>query len=226
MLPSSVLTSCRSSLAGSLLIWSCKPLQLVHGISIHLALTLIYGSQIEDCTQQWTFQPNSFDYIHMRWLVGSIADWKSLFKEAYKCLKPGGYIESYEPSSRVESDDGTVLPGSALSQWEKFFVEGGRKIGRPFTIFEEKIQREGMREAGFVNIEERDFKVGRFPMLKLVLINVVTESCWRMAEGSKAAKCWAVHAGCFRTRRTRNCSSHGNCAGMDRGRSHCLHLAF
>ncbi|PCD37205.1 hypothetical protein AU210_005709 [Fusarium oxysporum f. sp. radicis-cucumerinum] len=121
--------------------------------------------QIEDCTQQWTFQPNSFDYIHMRWLVGSIADWKSLFKESYKCLKPGGYIESYEPSSRVESDDGTVLPGSALSQWERFFVEGGRKIGRPFTIFEENIQREGMREAGFVNIEERDFKnpVGGWP---------------------------------------------------------------
>ncbi|KAG5806455.1 hypothetical protein H9Q74_010033 [Fusarium xylarioides] len=121
--------------------------------------------QIEDCTQEWTFQPNTFDYIHMRWLVGSIADWKSLFKEAYKCLKPGGYIESYEPSSRVESDDGTVQPGSALSQWEKFFVEGGRKIGRPFTIFEENIQREGMREAGFVDIQEQNFKnpVGGWP---------------------------------------------------------------
>ncbi|QGI61475.1 hypothetical protein CEK26_005442 [Fusarium fujikuroi] len=104
--------------------------------------------QIEDCTQEWTFQPNTFDYIHMRWLVGSIADWKSLFKEAYKCLKPGGYIESYEPSSRVESDDGTVQPGR-----------------RPFTIFEENIQREAMREAGFMDIEERDFKnpVGGWP---------------------------------------------------------------
>ncbi|CVL06217.1 related to methyltransferase [Fusarium mangiferae] len=56
-------------------------------------------------------------------------------------------------------------PGSALSQWERFFVEGGRKIGRPFTILEENIQREGMREAGFCDIEERDFKnpVGRWP---------------------------------------------------------------
>ncbi|KAF5576130.1 mRNA 3 end-processing YTH1 [Fusarium pseudocircinatum] len=94
----------------------------------------------------------------MRWLVGSIVDWKHLFREAYKCLKPGGYIESYDPSSRIESGDGTVRPGSALSQWEAFFVEGGRKVGRPFTILKENIQREGMREAGFVDIEERDFK--------------------------------------------------------------------
>lgn len=49
----------------------------------------------------------------------------ALFQEAYKSLKPGGYIESYEPSSRIESDDGTVFDESALSQWEKFFVEGG-----------------------------------------------------------------------------------------------------
>ncbi|KAF5025563.1 hypothetical protein F66182_2371 [Fusarium sp. NRRL 66182] len=63
--------------------------------------------QIDDCTQAWTFQPNSLDYVHMRWLIGSIADWTALFKEAYKSLKPGGYVESYEPSSCTESDDGT-----------------------------------------------------------------------------------------------------------------------
>lgn len=151
----------------------------------------------------------------MRWLVGSIADWKSLFKEAYKCLKPGGYIESYEPSSRVESDDGTVQPGSALSQWERFFVEGGRKIGRPFTIFEENIQREAMREAGFCDIKERDFKVSRFLIKQLVPINVVTESCGRMAKGSEVPKCRAVYAGCLRTRRSGDSSSYGYCAGMD-----------
>jgi hypothetical protein len=85
-------------------------------------------------------------------------DWTVLFKQAYKSLKSGGYVESYEPGSRVESDDGSVREGSALSQWEKFFVEGGRKLGRPFTIFEEGIQKAAMREAGFVDIEERDFK--------------------------------------------------------------------
>ncbi|KAJ4319078.1 hypothetical protein N0V84_006531 [Fusarium piperis] len=94
----------------------------------------------------------------MRWLVGSISDWTALFKQAYRSLKPGGYIESYEPSSCIESDDGTAREDSALNQWGKFFVEGGRKLGRPFTIFEDGTQVKAMKEAGFVDIEERDFK--------------------------------------------------------------------
>lgn len=95
----------------------------------------------------------------MRWLVGSIADWTALFKEAYKSLKPGGWVETYEPSATVESDDNSVLPGSAMSQWQKFFVEGGRKMGRPFTVFQDELQKKAMQEAGFVDIEERNFKV-------------------------------------------------------------------
>ncbi|KAH6974201.1 S-adenosyl-L-methionine-dependent methyltransferase [Ilyonectria sp. MPI-CAGE-AT-0026] len=114
--------------------------------------------QIDDCTQDWTFQDDSLDYVHMRWLVGSIKDWTALFKQAYKCLKPGGFIESFEPSSRLQSDDDSVSETSAMSQWGKFFVEGGRILGRPFTVFEDGLQKKAMQEAGFVDIEERDFK--------------------------------------------------------------------
>ncbi|RSL71566.1 hypothetical protein CEP54_001346 [Fusarium duplospermum] len=115
--------------------------------------------EIDDCTQEWTFAPNSLDYIHMRWLVGSIVDWPQLFKEAYKCLKPGGYIESHEALSRMDCDDGSIHEKSAMHQWGKFFVEGGKKIGRSFTIVEDGVQKKGMEEAGFVNVEERNFKV-------------------------------------------------------------------
>ncbi|QPC73229.1 hypothetical protein HYE68_003981 [Fusarium pseudograminearum] len=121
--------------------------------------------QIDDCTQEWTIPHNSLDYVHMRWLVGSIADWTALFKEAYKSLKPGGWVETYEPSATVESDDNSVLPGSAMNQWQKFFVEGGCKMGRPFTVFQDELQKKGMQEAGFVDIEEINFKnpVGGWP---------------------------------------------------------------
>lgn len=116
-------------------------------------------SQIEDCTQPWTFDPDSIDYIHMRWLAGSIADWDALFEEAYRSLKPGGYVETLEPSSRFESDDGSVTEKSALAQWGKFFVEGGLLLGRPFTVFEDELQRKAMEKAGFEMITTVEYKV-------------------------------------------------------------------
>lgn len=46
-----------------------------------------------------------------------------------------------------------------MHQWGKFFVEGGKKIGRSFTIVEDGVQRIAMEKAGFVNLEEKNFKV-------------------------------------------------------------------
>ena len=95
----------------------------------------------------------------MRWLVGSIDDWYLLFKRAYACLKPGGWLESYEMSTVWESDDGSVGENTALAQWGKFYVEGGRQSGRTFTVVYDDLQRKAMEAAGFVEIGERDIKV-------------------------------------------------------------------
>lgn len=95
----------------------------------------------------------------MRFLVGSIVDWPGLFKQAYKCLKPGGYIESHEASPCIGSDDNSVSEDSAMGQWGKIFMEGGRKLQRPFSVLEDNVQVESMKEAGFINIEEEEIKV-------------------------------------------------------------------
>ncbi|KAF4973672.1 hypothetical protein FZEAL_9264 [Fusarium zealandicum] len=128
--------------------------------------------QIDDCTQEWTFPENSLDYVHMRFLVGSIQDWPALYKQAYRCLKPGGYIESYEGSPSFGSDDGSVHEKSAMGQWGRIFLEGGRKLGRPFSILEDDIQKRGMKEAGFSNLEEAEIKV-MFLAQPLQLITVL-----------------------------------------------------
>ncbi|KPM41433.1 hypothetical protein AK830_g5122 [Neonectria ditissima] len=91
--------------------------------------------------------------------VGSIVDWPALFRQAYKCLKPGGYIESYEGSPVISSDDGSVQNTSAMSQWGEIFFEGGRKLGRSFSVLEDDVQKKGMEAAGFVDVSERNFKV-------------------------------------------------------------------
>lgn len=96
----------------------------------------------------------------MRYLFGSISDWGALFKEAFRVCKPGGYVESYEASNVFESDDGTVTDTSAMSQWANFFHLGGTKLGRPFTVVEDDMQKKFMEEAGFVDVQVWDFKVG------------------------------------------------------------------
>ncbi|KAJ4198718.1 hypothetical protein NW767_008709 [Fusarium falciforme] len=126
---------------------------------------LTFFSEIEDCTQTWTFDENSIDYVHMRYLIGSIKDWPALMKEAFRVCKPGGYVESYEGSPDMESDDDTVPKDSAMADWGPIFKEAGAKISRPFTILHEDLARKAMEEAGFVDIESRDFKapVGAWP---------------------------------------------------------------
>ncbi|RSL41968.1 hypothetical protein CEP53_012453 [Fusarium sp. AF-6] len=114
--------------------------------------------EIEDCTQEWTFDPESFDYVHMRYLYGSISDWSALFKEAFIVCKPGGWVESYEASPRMESDDGSVTETCAINEWGKFFIEGGKKLNRTFEILDKDLQKKGMEEAGFVDIQIWDFK--------------------------------------------------------------------
>ena len=46
-------------------------------------------------------------------MLGSIDDWNLLFKRAFDHLKPGGWLESYEMSAFMESDDGTVTDQTA-----------------------------------------------------------------------------------------------------------------
>lgn len=121
--------------------------------------------EIEDCTQEWTFRQDTYDFVHMRILIGSISDWSALFNEAYKTLKPGGWVESLETSPHVLSDDGSVGEGSAMSQWGNIYVDAGKKIGRSFTILDDDIQRKCMEEAGFVDIRTIDGKapIGSWP---------------------------------------------------------------
>ncbi|KAF4446846.1 hypothetical protein F53441_9550 [Fusarium austroafricanum] len=94
-----------------------------------------------------------------------ISDWSALFKEAFRACKPGGWVESYEASPRMESDDGSVTETCAINEWGKFFIEGGKKLDRTFEIIDKDLQKKGMEEAGFVDVQVWDFKapIGGWP---------------------------------------------------------------
>lgn len=117
--------------------------------------------QIDDFTQEWTFKENSADYIHLRWLVGSVTDWNALMEQAYRVLKPGGWIETYECDGAFFSEDGTAHDGTALGRWYYIFSEGAKKMGSnaPFDPVSRSLNKIAIEKAGFTNINEKRFKV-------------------------------------------------------------------
>src|ERR1700761_2953222 len=88
--------------------------------------------EIEDCAEQWSFQPDVFDYIHVRCLFGSIADWPAFYRQAYTHLKPGAWFEQCEYSVDWICDDGSIPEGHIFRESSARYVEAGEVMGKTF----------------------------------------------------------------------------------------------
>lgn len=111
--------------------------------------------QIDDAQLVWTWPPSNFDYIHIRNLHGSIADWPALYAQSFTHLKPGGWLEDLEFDIRTQSD--VVGPDHVYNQWNDLFAECGERMGRTFKISNK--MKQYITEAGFVDVVEKKWKV-------------------------------------------------------------------
>jgi hypothetical protein len=83
--------------------------------------------EIDDVTAPWTYRRNSFDFINIRSLYGSIADWPALYSQVYDHLMPGGWLHQLEMSIQFRSDDGWMQAAgfnSVQESWYKVPVRG------------------------------------------------------------------------------------------------------
>ena len=115
--------------------------------------------ELEDCTREWTLAENTFDFVHMRYLFGAIADWEALFREAYRACKPGGWVQSCEADPFFNSDDGTLTDALAMATCTELYIESEKKLGRSFHVIKQGLQKKGMEAAGFTDIHITDYKV-------------------------------------------------------------------
>ncbi|KAM0355009.1 hypothetical protein ACHAPU_000857 [Fusarium lateritium] len=120
--------------------------------------------EVDDINKEWTYPEDKFDFIHIRYMTGTVPDWTELLKKAQRHLKPGGWIEHVELWGDARADDGTMSPDSPLKTWVKIFEDVGAIIGHPFFWN----PADAFREAGLQNISERQVKVpiGTWPKNK------------------------------------------------------------
>ena len=116
---------------------------------------------IEDAQLEWTYPPATFDFVHMRALYGSISDWGALYRQAYKALVPGGWIEDLEFTITLYSDIPSVRddPDHIFKRWARVFFEASDRMGRTLRIGMDGTMRTLMQEAGFVGVVEKTYHV-------------------------------------------------------------------
>jgi SAM-dependent methyltransferase len=106
--------------------------------------------EIDNCELDWTFESNSFDFIHIRGLVGCVQDWPKLYSECLRCLKPGGWLEQTEFALPIASNTGSLPEDCIWHQWGQIFREAGDKMGRTFEV--PRFWERWVREAGFPGV--------------------------------------------------------------------------
>ncbi|KAL8940789.1 MAG: hypothetical protein Q9211_002111 [Gyalolechia sp. 1 TL-2023] len=112
--------------------------------------------EVDNVTAEWTFRKNSFDFIHSREMFGSIADWDDYFRQCYRHLKPGGWVEALERGVKPESDDGTVGPDHFWTTWGNTVLAVGERWGKGFDAWE--LLKGSMERAGFVDVVQVPMK--------------------------------------------------------------------
>ncbi|CAI4213344.1 unnamed protein product [Parascedosporium putredinis] len=108
----------------------------------------------------WVWQPNYFDYIHIRHLGGCIDDWPRLYGQAFSRLKPGGYFESCDYDIQTRSESDLVGPDHIYTRWYETLLEASEKSGRSFQFPPPQgSMRELMERAGFEDVVYRCWKI-------------------------------------------------------------------
>ncbi|KAK0624278.1 S-adenosyl-L-methionine-dependent methyltransferase, partial [Immersiella caudata] len=120
---------------------------------------------MDDVNDTWTYPDAMFDYIHVRYMTGCVKDWVKMYKEAYRCLKPGGWIEHMDCSVGLWCDDGSIPEGSVFDDWVEMFKKAGPIMGQSFFVIEEDAFVKKMEQAGFTGIKTKVLKmpVGAWP---------------------------------------------------------------
>lgn len=110
---------------------------------------------VDDAESEWDFEP--LDLIHGRSLGGSISDWPRFYRQCFRSLKPGGYLEMQEHDAWISALE-QEPPWTA--HWNVTLNEASAVFGKYLNVAGKHV--DWMREAGFVDVKDKVFQVSSF----------------------------------------------------------------
>ncbi|KAI5780266.1 S-adenosyl-L-methionine-dependent methyltransferase [Peziza echinospora] len=127
--------------------------------------------EVDDVEEDWTFKDDYFDFIHLRTMGGSIADWKKLLRQCYEKTKPGGFIEFQDyctdtylsTGERLNGENPDVCARHPIVKFLHHMNLAATKFGRPLDI--PPLIEGLLADAGFVDIvvARETWPIGAWP---------------------------------------------------------------
>ncbi|CAG8959373.1 hypothetical protein HYFRA_00001271 [Hymenoscyphus fraxineus] len=120
--------------------------------------------EIDDAEEEggWTWPDNEFDLVHFRTMAGAFKSWDEMYAQAFKHLKPGGWIEV------IDFDNHKKLlsyfdKGSSVHKWVTAIKEAARISGRDRNG--KHLEPERLEALGFVEVsaQTRYLPLGIWP---------------------------------------------------------------
>lgn len=119
--------------------------------------------EVDDAEDRWLYQPNSIDFVHVRFMFFGIRNWSKLVRQAMRALKPGGWIELTELHVVPESPDGTMPDPCQIKEFSSVIKPVAAEVGLDIDVAQ---KFKGYLEmAGYEDVQEvvYELPIGDWP---------------------------------------------------------------
>ncbi|KAJ8132856.1 hypothetical protein O1611_g768 [Lasiodiplodia mahajangana] len=159
--------------------------------------------EVDDAELEWERPPNYYDLVHLRDMTGAFADWEAIYRSAFTCLKPGGWIEVLDFDDKKGMHDlfayfesESLLYKLALDLQEASILSGrSRGVGH--------LEPRLLVNAGYVDVNLTEYSIplktqdgstGKFWLLSC--LNGMEPTCMRLLTKYKGWNPDDVRLGC------------------------------
>ncbi|KAK1985018.1 TAM domain methyltransferase [Colletotrichum cereale] len=136
---------------------------------------IVDDAEVDDAEVGWVYPDNTFDYVHLRHMAPAIKNWPELFAEAYRVLKPGGWIELQDMHWAYGCDDETMGPDFTPVHMQARIKEALGKLG--VDIHAAESYPKHAEDAGFINLKHEIKKVPVGPWPKDPRLKKIGDYC-------------------------------------------------
>ncbi|KAI0476754.1 hypothetical protein F4859DRAFT_61041 [Xylaria cf. heliscus] len=159
--------------------------------------------EIDDAELEWERPPNHYDLIHLRDMTGAFADWEDIYRSAFRCLKPGGWIEVLDFDDKKGLHDlfAYFEPESMLYKLAQDLQEASILSGRSRGVGH--LEPRLLVNAGYVDVNLTEYSIplktqdgstGKFWLLSC--LNGMEPTCMRLLTKYKGWSPDDVRLGC------------------------------